>query len=145
MRLTLCDVLEGPGMQNLGITRKSISTYTSPVVLVKKKDDPNRICVDYRRLNNMTIFNLHSMIPPADMFQGMENDRYFSKIYLSKGHWKIPVRQEDRAKIAFVTMDRHFELLRAPFRMMYSRATLARALKMLVKGLDYMVDYKIEL
>ncbi|GFO33845.1 retrovirus-related pol polyprotein from transposon 297 [Plakobranchus ocellatus] len=71
------------------------------------------------------------MIPPADVFQGMENDRYFFKIDLSKGYWQIPVRQEDIA--AFVTMGLCYEFLRMPFEMMNSGATLTRAVKMLVR------------
>ncbi|GFN95636.1 retrovirus-related pol polyprotein from transposon opus [Plakobranchus ocellatus] len=61
-----------------------------------------------------------------------ENDRYCSKIDLSKGFWRIPVPQEDFPKMAFVIMDRHCELLRMPFGMMNSGATLICAVKMLV-------------
>ncbi|GFN76479.1 retrovirus-related pol polyprotein from transposon 297 [Plakobranchus ocellatus] len=73
----------------------------------------------------------------------LKNDRYFLKIDLSKGHWQIPVREEDMAKTAFVTMDRHYEFLRMRFGMMYSAATLTHDVKMLERdGLhgDYIDD-----
>ncbi|GFO20040.1 gypsy retrotransposon integrase-like protein 1 [Plakobranchus ocellatus] len=79
------------------------------------------------RLNKLTIFDPQPMTPPADIFQGMEKDQYFSKIDLSKGYWQIPVRKEDIPKMAFVTMDCHYEFLRMPFGMMNSGATLTRA------------------
>ncbi|GFO34866.1 Zinc finger protein [Plakobranchus ocellatus] len=81
------------------------------------------------------------MTPPADIFQGMEKDQYFSKINLSKGYWQIPVRKEEIPKTAFVTMDCHYEFLRMPFGMMNSGATLTRAVKKLLCGMDNVVDY----
>ncbi|GFO17660.1 retrovirus-related pol polyprotein from transposon 297 [Plakobranchus ocellatus] len=79
------------------------------------------------------------------MFKSMGNDRYFSKIDLSKGYCQIPVRQVDVAKTAFVTMDRHYEFPRMPFGMIYSEATLTRAVKMLVRALYNVVNFVDEL
>ncbi|GFR73373.1 zinc finger protein [Elysia marginata] len=81
-------------MEDLEIIRKSSSPYSSPVVVVKKKDGSNRVCIDYRRLNKITTFDPQPMTPPAEFFQGMEKDQYFSKLDLSKGYWQIPVRKE---------------------------------------------------
>ncbi|GFR93145.1 zinc finger protein [Elysia marginata] len=139
MRQTLRDELRK--MEDLKIIRKSSSPYSSPVVVVKKKDGSNRVCIDYRRLNKITTFDPQPMTPPADVFQGMEKDQYFSKLDLSKGYWQIPVRKEDIPKTAFVTMDCHYEFLRMPFGMMNSGATLTRAFKKLLCGIDNVVDY----
>ncbi|GFO20513.1 Zinc finger protein [Plakobranchus ocellatus] len=81
------------------------------------------------------------MTPPADIFQGMEKDQYFSEIDLSIGYWQIPVRKEDIPKKAFVTMDCHYEFLRMPFGMMNSGAMLTRVVKKLLCGMDKVVDY----
>ncbi|GFO01446.1 retrovirus-related pol polyprotein from transposon 297 [Plakobranchus ocellatus] len=82
MRQTVRDELRD--MEDLGVIRKSSSPYASPVVVVKKKDGTNRVSIDYRQLNKLTIFDPQPMTPPADIFQGMEKDQYFSKIDLSK-------------------------------------------------------------
>ncbi|GFR79428.1 zinc finger protein [Elysia marginata] len=71
----------------------------------------------------------------------MEKDQYFSKLDLSKGDWQIPVRKEDIPKTVFVTMDCHYEFLRMPFGMMNSGATLTRAVKKLLCGMDNVGDY----
>ncbi|GFN95534.1 Zinc finger protein [Plakobranchus ocellatus] len=105
MRQTLFNELED--MENLGIIRKSNSPYASPVVVVKKKDGSNGVCIDYRRMNKLTVYDPHPTLPHADIFQGMENDKYCSKIDLSKGYWQIPVRQEDVPETVFMAMDRH--------------------------------------
>ncbi|GFO30140.1 retrovirus-related pol polyprotein from transposon 297 [Plakobranchus ocellatus] len=68
-------------MENyLGIIRKSNSPYASPVVMVKKSDGSNRIFINLSRLNKLTVLDPHPVMPPADVFQGMENVRYFFKI-----------------------------------------------------------------
>ncbi|GFR81445.1 Pol polyprotein [Elysia marginata] len=67
MRQTLYDELKK--MENLEIIRKSSSLYSSPVVVVKKKDGSNRVCIDYRRLKKITTFDPQPMTPPADVFQ----------------------------------------------------------------------------
>ncbi|GFO08797.1 Zinc finger protein [Plakobranchus ocellatus] len=85
MRQTLRDELRE--MEDLGVIRKSSSPYASPVVIVKKKDGTNRVCIDYRRLNKLTIFDPQPMTPPADIFQGLEKDQYFSKIDLKAAVW----------------------------------------------------------
>ncbi|GFN90749.1 Zinc finger protein [Plakobranchus ocellatus] len=135
MRQTLCEKVEE--MENTGI-----SPYASPVVMIKKKGGSNRICIAQKLLNKLTMFDLHPFIPPTKVLQGMKNDRYFSKIDLSKGYWQIPVHQEDIPKTEFVTMDRHDKFLRMPFGMMnLLLATLTCTEKMLVRGRGHVVDY----
>ena len=128
-------------MEGMGIIRKSSSPYSSPVVVVKKKDGGNRICVDFRRLNKVTIIDPQPVPSPADSFLGMREDKYFSKLDLTKGYHQIRVRPADVHKTAFVTMGRHYEYLRMPFGMVNSGMTMTRAVGKLLDGMDNVVDY----
>ena len=85
-------------MLDLGIIRASASPYASPIVIVKKKDGSNRICVDYRKLNKVTVADPEPMKTPEDLFQRLGKSNYFPKIDLSKGYWQIPVAEEDVKK-----------------------------------------------
>ncbi|GFO06686.1 transposon ty3-g Gag-Pol polyprotein [Plakobranchus ocellatus] len=60
------------------------------ILPLEKKNRSNRVCIDYRWLNKLTVFDFHPMIQPADVFQNMEKDRCFSNINLSKGCREIP-------------------------------------------------------
>ena len=119
-------------MQDLGIIRVSNSPYASPVVIVKKKDGSDRVCVDYRKLNKLTVFDPEPIVTSEDLFRRFSEDKYFSKIDLSKGYWQIPVAENDIHRTAFVTSDSTYEFLKMPFGMVNSAATLVRAMRKLL-------------
>ena len=56
-------------MLHMGVIRKSSPPYASPIVIVKKKDGSNRISVDYRKLNKVTISDPEPMKTSEDLFQ----------------------------------------------------------------------------
>lgn len=72
-------------MLKMGVIRESNSPYASPVVVVKKKDGSNRVCVDFRKLNKLTIFNPEPIPAAVDLFHKLNGDKLFSNIDLSKG------------------------------------------------------------
>ena len=59
-------------MMKMGVIRESGSPYASPVVVVKRKDNTNRICVDYRRLNKLTVFDPEPMPTAEHLFQKLK-------------------------------------------------------------------------
>ena len=124
-------------MIKMGVIRESSSPYASPVVVVKKKDNTNRVCFDYRKLNKLTVFDPEpkSMPTAEHLFQKLSGDTFYSKIDLSKGYWQITIPEEDIQKTAFVTLDGSYEFLKMPFGMINSTATLKRAMKKLLEDL----------
>jgi len=127
-------------MLDMGVIRESNSPYASPTVIVKKPDGSNRICIDYRKLNKLTVFDPEPMPTADELFQKVSGDHYFSKVDLSKGYWQIKIPEKDIPKTAFVTPDGHYEFLRMPFGMVNSGATLKRGLRKILKGIEN-VDY----
>ena len=126
-------------MMDIGIVRESSSPYASPLVVVKKKDGSNRMCVDYRKLN------LHSYGRRSSandyLFGKLGKYQYYSTIDLSKGYWQILIAEEDLHKTAFVTPDGCYEFLRRPFGMKNSGATLVRGMRKLRQDMDNVECY----
>ena len=101
--------------------------------MVKKKDNTNRVCVDYWKLNKLTEFDPEPMPAAEHLFQKLSGNK---KKISPKGYWQIIVPEENIPETAFVTPDGSYEFLKMPFGMINSAATLKRAMKKLIEDLD---------
>lgn len=122
---------EVSSMLAMGVIEPSTSPYSSPVVLVGKKDGTTRFCIDFRWLNKITVFDAEPIPDPEDIFTRLSQAECFTKIDLSKGYWQIPVKPEDRPKTAFQTPSGLFQWTRMPFGLASAPATFARMMRML--------------
>jgi hypothetical protein len=90
-------------LQEEGYIRPSSSPWGAPVLFVQNKDDSQRMCVDYRSLNDVTIKNKYPLPHIEDLFDQMRGARLFSKIDLRSGYHQMKIRQSDIPKTAFFT------------------------------------------
>ncbi|KAK1649153.1 hypothetical protein QYE76_066958 [Lolium multiflorum] len=90
-------------MLSKGLIRPSASPWGSPVIFVDKRDGTIRLCVDYRRLNDVTIKNKYPLPKIDDLFDQMNGAKVFSKIDLRTGYHQLKVRESDIPKTAFTT------------------------------------------
>ena len=125
----------------MGIIEKSNSPYASPVVIVKKKDGKNRFCVDYRKINASTVLDNEPIPNMEEIITDVGGATFFTKIDLSKGYWQIPVKEEDRAKTAFVTPDGQYQFKVLPFGMVNAPALFTRMMRRLLDGVPNVVHY----
>ena len=92
-----------------GIIEHSTSPWSSPVVLVKKKDGTTRFCVDYRRLNQITTKDAFPLPRIDDIYDQLTRATYFTIFDFKAGYFQVPLDKADRPKTAFSTRDGHFQ------------------------------------
>ncbi len=93
------------------IIRPSRSPYASPVILVPKKDNTIRMCVDFRRLNKVTVSEQWPLPRIADILDGLLGSKWFSTLDLKSGYYQGAMSPQSIAKTAFITPDDHYEFL----------------------------------
>ena len=133
MQEVVCD--EVRNMLDMGIIEPSVSPYSSPVVLIKKKDGTVRFCIDFRAINKVTVFDAET-IPNADeIFVKLAGCKYISKFDLCKGYWQLPLAEQAKEITAFQTPLGLFQFSVMPFGLTNASASFSRIMRVLLRGM----------
>lgn len=113
-------------MLSLGIIERSKSEWCNPVVLVPKKDESMRFCIDFRYLNSISMFDSYPTPRIDDLLERLGKARYLTTIDLCKGYWQVPLTQRSREFTAFRTPWGLFQFTVLPFGLHGAPATFQR-------------------
>ncbi|GJR84205.1 putative reverse transcriptase domain-containing protein [Tanacetum coccineum] len=98
-----------------GFIRPSTSPWGAPVLFVKKKDGSFRRCIDYRKLNKLTVKNRYPLPKIDNLFDQLQGSSVYSKIELRSGYHQLRVKNEDIPKTSFRKRYGHYEFQVMPF------------------------------
>jgi predicted aspartyl protease len=119
------------------VIEPSRSPWSSPVVLVPKKDGTIRFCVDYRRLNDVTIKDKYALPRIDDALASLSGNKYFTSLDLAQGYLQIPMDPNDKEKTAFITDSGLYQFNVMSFGLTNAPATFQRYMDAVLAGLKW--------
>ncbi|XP_041961809.1 uncharacterized protein LOC121720042 [Alosa sapidissima] len=131
------------GMLEGGVIRESSSPWASPVVLVRKKDQSWRFCVDYRKLNEVTHKDAFPLPRVEETLTCLKRAEWYSTLDLASGYWQVEVHPSDKEKTAFATPVGLYQFERMPFGLCNAPATFQRLMQRCLGGQvhDFLLIY----
>lgn len=98
-----------------GYPAKQSRHFSSPIILICKKNGEWQLCVDYWSLNEITIKDAYSIATIDEIFNELHGAQFFSKINLKSGFHQIWLMEDAIPMTIFHTHDNHYEFHVMPF------------------------------
>jgi hypothetical protein len=120
-----------------GWIRASRSLSAAPILFIPKKDGGNRLCVDYRSLNKVTIKNRYLLPLISELLDRLGHAKVFTKLNLRDAYYRLRIKEGDEWKTAFKTRYSLFEYMVMPFGLANALATFQAYIH---KALRHLID-----
>ena len=88
-------------MLDAGVIWPSNSPWCNAVVLVRKKDRSLRFCIDFRKLNSLTVKDSHPLPCICKTLESLTGAAHFSTLDMNSGFWQVPMAEESKQYTAF--------------------------------------------
>lgn len=118
------------------VIQPSFSPWSSPVVMVRKRDGAWRFCIDYRKLNDVTHCDAYPLPRIDATLDSLAGSTLFTTFDLASGYWQVEVEPSDKEKTTFSTPQGHFEFNVMPFGFTNAPATFQRLMECVLAGLS---------
>ncbi|GFW65914.1 retrovirus-related Pol polyprotein from transposon 17.6 [Trichonephila clavipes] len=119
-----------------GIIEECESPYASPVVLIPKPNGTFRLCIDYRKLNEITVADTYPLPRMDDSLHQAKITPFMSTLDLRAGYHQVKVHVVDQDKTAFICPFGTYRYLRMPYGLRNSPATFQRLMNRFCNGLE---------
>ena len=120
-----------------GLISPSTSPWSSPIVLVRKKDGRVRLTVDYRKLNAVTQMPASSLPRIQDCVDALAGSAVYSTGDSPAAYWQIPMKKSDVPKTAFITKFGLYEFNVLPMGLCSAPQAFTRLMELALAGLQW--------
>ena len=126
-------------MLSRDIVEPSQGPWSSPIVLLKKKDGSTRFCIDLRKVNDLTRKDAQPLPRIDDTLDTMGEACYFSILDLARasGYWQVALDPNDKEKTAYATLFGLYQFRVMPFGLCNAPATFQRLMEQVLAGLHW--------
>jgi len=122
-------------MLRQGIVEPAASPWTSNVVLVRRKDNKYRLCIDYCRLNAITYQDVYPLPRIESCLDALNGAGWFSTLDLRSGYWQVRQDPRDADKTAFITRRGCFRFRVMSFGLTNAPSVFQRSMDLVLTGL----------
>jgi hypothetical protein len=119
------------------VIEPAMCEWASPFVLVPKPKGALRFCVDYRKLNMITVPDTYPLPRMDECIDSLGDANVFTTLDCNSGYWQIPVHPEDRDKTTFTSHYGIYRFLRLPFGLRNAPVTFQRAIDIILSGVKW--------
>jgi hypothetical protein len=132
---------EVDSMLEMGIIEPSSSPYCSPAIMVRKSDHSYRLCIDFRKLNDITVFDAEPMPTIDEDLHRFVGAQFISEIDIKKAYYQIPLDEPSKQLTAFATRRGLMQFVRLPFGLSTACSSYVRLMRIVLKGLPNVSCY----
>ena len=127
-------------MLSNNVIEPSVSSYCNPILMVAKKSSTGkkyRFCIDFRKLNEITVKEAHPLPRIDDTLDALGNAKYFTSLDLDSAFWQIPLEVKSREKTAFVAGNKLYQFKVMPFGLANAPGSFQRLMEVILNGLTW--------
>jgi transposase InsO family protein len=122
-------------LKDMGVIEESVSPWSSPIVLVRKKSGELRLCVDYRKLNAKTIKDSYRIPTIEELIETLGGATWFATLDLSSGYHQVEIEESHRERTAFTAGPLGFyQYRRMPFGLTNAPSLFQRMMERVLSG-----------
>ena len=117
-----------------GVIEESHSPWSSNIVLVRKRDNSLRLCIDYHKLNRNSKIDCYNIARIEPLIDSLRGAKYFASLDMFSGYHQVKIVDEHKERTAFSTPCGFYQYVKMPFGLRNAPASFQRMVDKVFEG-----------